>query len=163
MSAPGADPLVTQLIALLKGGQAHVGLDDAVKGFPAKLQGTVPGGLPYSAWQVLEHLRIAQRDILEFCSPNPEGYKPLAWPDAYWPKVAVPPSAESWGTTLTAIKADAESFIALLQHNDADLYTPFPWGEGQNLLREALLIADHNSYHLGEFVLLRRVLGTWDS
>lgn len=162
MNAPAPDLLVTQLIALLKGGNAHVGLDDAVKDFPAKLRGTVPEGLPYSAWQVLEHLRIAQRDILDFCSPGPQGYKPVAWPDAYWPKVAVPPSGESWDTTLAAIKADAERFITLLQQPDADLYTPFPWGEGQNLLREALLIADHNSYHLGEFVLLRRALGSWN-
>ena len=163
MSAPpNADALVSQLAALLKGGNAHVTLEAAVKDFPESERATVPQGLPYSAWQILEHLRITQRDILDFSAPGPEGYKPLAWPEAYWPKTAAPPDAQAWDATLTAISADREQFITLLREPEADLYTPLPWGEGQNLLREALLIADHNSYHLGEFVLLRRVLGNWN-
>ena len=162
MSTPEAtDPLVEQLLALLAGGQAHLSLEDAIKGFPEELYGKVPAGLPYSAWQLLEHLRITQRDILDFSSPGPEGYTPLSWPREYWPTNAAPPTAQGWKVTLAAIHADAEAFRTLLSAPAVDLYTPFPWGEGQNLLREALLIADHNSYHLGELVLLRRVLGAW--
>ena len=163
-AAPGSsDPLKKELLALLAGGQAHATLADAVKHFPAEFRGRVPEGLPYSAWQLLEHLRIAQRDILDFCAPPAGGYPHKAWPKDYWPATAEPPSAENWDQTLAALEADAKSFAALLTSPAADLYTPFPWGEGQNLLREALLIADHNSYHVGELVLLRRVLGIWNS
>ena len=154
-------PLVKELLALLKGHQAHTPLQAAVAGMPSRLYGTVPPPLPYSAWQLLEHLRIAQRDILEFCAPPPGGYTPLAWPADYWPKQAEPPTAESWDRSLAAIDTDRKQFEALLTAPEADLYTPFPWGEGQNLLREALLIADHNSYHTGELVVLRRLLGAW--
>ena len=156
-----ADPLVTQLLALLAGGQAHATLDAAVGNFPEALRGTVPEHLPYSAWQLVEHLRITQRDILDFCAPPEGGYKHLQWPADYWPKTPVPPSAGSWDESLAAIQADAASFANLLSAPDADLYTQFPWGEGQNLLREALLIADHNSYHVGELIVLRRLLGVW--
>ncbi len=156
-----ADPLITQLIALLQGGQAHASLEDAVANFPADLQSKVPEHLPYSAWQLLEHLRIAQRDILDFSAPPPGGYKHLRWPQDYWPTDAAPPTPDSWDQSLQAIHADRNRFIALLTAPNADLYTPFPWGEGQNLLREALLIADHNSYHVGELIVLRRLLGAW--
>lgn len=164
MSQPDStESLTKQLVALLRGGQAHATLDDAVGGFPESHRGTAPQGSPYSAWQLLEHLRITQRDILDFSAPGPEGYKPLAWPKEYWPPNAETPSLAAWDQTLGAIREDAERFIDLLQKPDVDLYTPFAWGDGQNLLREALLIADHNSYHLGELVLLRRVLGIWKS
>lgn len=153
--------LVQQLLALLAGGQAHATLQDAVKDFPEQHRGTVAERLPYSAWQMLEHLRLAQRDILDFCAPPEGGYQPMEWPKQYWPATAAPPTPQSWADTLAAIEADAKSFAALLTRPGADLYAPFPWGEGQNLLREALLIADHNSYHVGELVLLRRVLGVW--
>jgi hypothetical protein len=153
--------LRNQLIALLDGGQAHVTFDDAVKGFPVHMRGTVPPGLPYSAWQILEHLRIAQLDILHFSSPPTGGYQPMAWPDDYWPKSQQPPGANAWEQSIAAIRRDLEAFKELLVKPTADLYKPFRWGEGQNLLREALLVADHNSYHLGELVLLRRVLGIW--
>ncbi len=159
-SEPGTQ-LRRQLLELLAGGQAHTTLADAVKDFPEKYRGVIPDRLPYSAWQLLEHLRITQRDILDFSAPPEGGYRPLAWPKEYWPGTAEPPSPQSWDETLHAIKADAESFAALLTKPEADMYTPFPWGEGQTLLREALLIADHNSYHLGELVVLRRVLGIW--
>ena len=163
MSAPdNTSPLLAQLTALLRGGNAHVTLEDAVQDFPPAKRGVVPQGLPYSAWQLLKHLRITQRDILEFSAPGPEGYKPLAWPKDYWPEAAAPPTDERWDETLAAIETDAQAFMGLLQKPGADLFTPFPWGDGQNLLREALLIADHNSYHLGELVLLRRVLGIWN-
>lgn len=154
-------PLLDQLIALLHGGQAHVSFDDAVKDFPPDLRGVVPGKLSHSAWQVLEHLRIAQRDILHFSAPPTGGYQPMQWPDDYWPKSPEPPGPHAWDQSIAAIRKDLEHFEALLLKPDADLYKPFRWGEGQNLLREALLIADHNAYHLGELVALRRLLGAW--
>jgi hypothetical protein len=150
-----------QLVELLQAGQAHVSFDDAVKDFPADLRSAVPDKLPYSAWQLLEHLRIAQRDILDFSAPPTGGYHPIAWPDGYWPKSPQPPSAHAWDQSIAAIHADLKTFIALIENPKSDLYKPFRWGEGQNLLREALLIADHNSYHLGELIVLRRLLGCW--
>ncbi len=158
---PNGDPLIQQLLALLDGGQAHTSLEAAVADLPERLRGVVPPSLPYSAWQLAEHLRITQRDILEFSAPPPGGYRHLDWPAAYWPAQAVPPEPESWDRTLAAIRSDREAFEALLTQPGADLYTPFAWGEGQNLLREALLIADHNSYHTGELIVLRRLLGAW--
>ena len=154
-----ANPLVQQLLALLRGGQAHATLEDAVKDFPEADRGRVPDGLPYSAWQLLEHLRITQRDILDFSAPPTGGYHGLAWPGDYWPKAAV----QDWDRSIASIASDREKFEALLLKPAADLSKPFLWGSGQNLLREALLIADHNAYHLGELVLLRRVLGNWKS
>ena len=159
---PGSDdPLIRQLLALLQGNQAHASLEAAVANMAEELRGMVPPPLPYSAWQILEHLRITQRDILDFSAPPKGGYKPLDWPAAYWPKEAIPPRPESWDESLAAIHADRQAFEALLTRSDVDLYTPFAWGDGQNLLREALLIADHNSYHTGELIVLRRLLGAW--
>lgn len=155
------DELRKQLIALLDGGQAHATFDEAVKGFPAELRGVVPEGLPYSAWQVLEHLRIAQKDILDFSAPPSGGYQHMRWPEDYWPKEAAPHSPEAWDRSIAAIRADLEKFKALILKPEADLYKPFRWGTGQNLLREALLIADHAAYHIGELVVLRRLLGAW--
>jgi len=157
----GTEELRKQLIALLRGGQAHVAFEDVINDFPGEYRGKVPGGLPYSAWQVLEHLRIAQRDILEFSAPPTGGYQPIEWPAGYWPETAEPPSAHAWDATIAAIRKDQEAFEALITKPTADLYKPFRWGEGQNLLREALLIADHNAYHLGEVVVIRRLLGIW--
>jgi hypothetical protein len=153
--------LVKQLTALLDGGQAHVSFADAVKGFPAKLRGTVPDKLPYSAWQLLEHLRIAQRDILDFSTNTKGTYQHKKWPEAYWPKEKAPPTAKAWDTSIETIDRDLKDFEKLLTARNADLYTPFPWGTGQNLLRQALLIADHNAYHIGELLVLRRLLGCW--
>lgn len=155
-------PLIDQLLALLRGGQAHVTFDDAVRDFPADLRGVVPENLSHSAWQVLEHLRIAQRDILNFSAPPTGGYQPMQWPDDYWPKSSTPPGLSAWEQSIAAVRKDREHFEALLLKPGVDLYKPFRWGEGQNLLREALLIADHNAYHLGEFVVLRRLLGIWN-
>lgn len=151
----------TQLIALLDGGQAHATFDDAVKNFPAKLRGVVPDGLPYSAWQLLEHIRIAQRDILNFSAPPTGGYHPMKWPEGYWPKESEPSSPGAWDHSISAIHADREKFKALILKPGADLFKPFLWGTGQNLLREALLIADHAAYHIGEMIVLRRLLGAW--
>ncbi len=157
------DALLAQLLALLRGGQAHVTLSDAVKDFPAEDRGRIPDGLPYSAWQILEHVRITQRDILDFSAPPTGGYHGLQWPQDYWPKESAPPSPHDWDRTLAAIDADRVTFEALLLKPNADLYKPFLWGSGQNLLREALLVADHNAYHLGELVVVRRLLGNWKS
>ena len=155
-------PLREQLIALLRGGQAHVTLDDAIADFPEDLRGVVPKDLEHSAWQILEHIRIAQRDILDFSAPPTGGYQPLAWPDDYWPKSPVLPGPRAWEQSIAAIRKDQQAFESLIEKPSADLYKPFRWGEGQNLLREALLIADHNAYHLGEFIALRRLLGIWN-
>jgi hypothetical protein len=150
-----------ELIALLHGGQAHTTFDDAVKDLPVDLRGTVPPNLPYSAWQLLEHLRITQRDILNFSAPPTGGYHPIQWPDAYWPKSPQPPSAHAWDHAIAEVHSDLKHFIALIESPSVDLYKPFRWGDGQNLLREALLIADHTAYHLGELIVLRRLLGAW--
>ncbi len=153
--------LKTQLKALLDGGQAHAKLDDAVKGMPYALQGKVPEGLPYSPWQLLEHIRIAQKDILDF-SDNADGtYKSMQWPDDYWPKHAATPDEGSWDKSVAAIRRDRAAFEKLLK--ERNLIEPFPWGDGQHLLREALLIADHESYHTGELIVARRLLGAWKS
>jgi len=153
--------LLKQIKALLKGGQAHAGFDAAVKDFPAELRATVPDKLPYSAWQLVEHMRITQRDILNFSAPPTGGYQHIEWPEAYWPHSPEPPSASSWEHSIAAIHSDRKHFEELIEKPGADLIKPFRWGEGQNLLREALLIADHNAYHIGELILLRRLLGCW--
>ena len=151
--------LKAQLKALLDGGQAPAKLDDAVADVPFTSQGKVPAGLPYSPWQLLEHIRIAQRDILEF-SDNADGsYKPMKWPDDYWPKEPAPPDETAWDKSVAAMRADRAAFEKLLK--ERDLVEPFPWGDGQNLLREALLIADHEAYHTGELIVARRLLGAW--
>ena len=160
-TATESEEIRTQLAALLDGGQAHATFEDAVKDFPAKLRGVVPEGLPYSAWQLLEHIRLPQKDILDFSAPPTGGYHPLKWPEGYWPKEAEPANAEAWDRSIAAIEADRKKFKALIAKPEADLVKPFRWGTGQNLLREALLIADHNAYHVGELVLLRRLLGAW--
>ncbi len=151
--------LLEQLTTLLDGGEAHVTLDDALASLPFEKQGIVPPGLPYSAWQLLEHLRIAQRDILDFSDNASGSYKPMTWPDNYWPKDPVPPDHTAWQRSIDQIRTDRDRFDNLLQTDD--LTKPFPWGQGQTLLREALLIADHNAYHLGEIVAVRRLLGEW--
>jgi uncharacterized damage-inducible protein DinB len=153
-----------QLAQLLEGGQAHATFEAAVKGFPVKLRGVVPKGLPYSAWQIVEHIRIAQRDILDFSRNGDGSYKPRKWPQAYWPKSAKPPSAKAWSESIRKVHQDRKAFEALLaKASDAELVKPFAWGNGQSLLRQALLIADHAAYHTGELIVLRRLLGAWKS
>lgn len=155
------DALVTQLLALLQGGQAHVDFDTAVADFPVAARALVPEGLPYSAWQVLEHMRITQKDILNFSAPPTGGYHAMEWPRDYWPKQAAPPVEADWERTVVSIREDRAKFEALLTRPGVDLHRAFLWGDGQTLLREALLIADHNAYHLGELVVIRRLLGVW--
>ncbi len=151
-----------QVKALLQGGQAHTGFDEVVAGLRPDLRGVRPEKVPYSAWQLLEHLRIAQRDIVDFCTDGQgNGYMAKDWPRDYWPEAAEPPSEDAWPKSVAAVRSDLAEFEALFTAPGADWTTPFPWGEGQTLLREALLIADHTAYHVGELVVLRRLLGAW--
>lgn len=156
-----ADELVVQLVSLLDGGQAHATLEQAVDKFPAELRGAVPQHLPYSAWQLLEHMRIALNDILLFSTNYDGSYKSPTWPDGYWPKAAAPPSDAAWASSIHQVQSDLVEFKKVLQSSQTDIFAAFPWGEGQSLLREALLIADHNAYHVGEMIVLRRLLGAW--
>ena len=153
------DAVREQVVNLLRGGQAHVTFDDVIEKFPTKLRGTKPNGAPYTAWQLLEHMRIAQWDILEF-SRNPKHVSP-SWPEGYWPKTEKPPSDTAWQKSIASIKEDLLSMQKLVENPKTDLYSKIPHGTGQNILREALLVADHNAYHIGQFLLLRRLLGAW--
>ncbi len=148
-----------ELISLLKKGNAHVSFNNAIKDIPFNDLGKKPHNLPYSIWQLTEHIRIAQNDVLEF-SIN-ENYKSLTWPNDYWPEETSPKNEDAWKECIEAIKGDLKTFIELLKVENADLLTPFAHGGGQNLLREALLIADHTSYHTSEIIILRRLLGNW--
>lgn len=151
--------LLEELKKLLNGGGAHVGFNEAVKDFPFKLLGEKPYGLPYSVWQLVSHIRIAQWDMLEFSKDGL--HQSPKWPDGYWPEETTPSSEEEWAQTLKAIDHDLKSFINLLESKD--LYETIPHGDGQSLLREALQIADHNAYHIAEIVVIRRLLGIWKS
>ena len=155
---PGDDRILRdQLLEFLRGGSAHIDFKSAVKDFPPALYGKKPEGVPYSAWQLLEHLRIALHDILDFCV-NPE-YTALEWPKDYWPEAATPASADDWKTSVRAIEADIAEFERLAGDPGSNLYAKIPWGDGQTLLREILLAGDHNSYHLGQLVMLKKQLG----
>ena len=156
---PDDTALREHLIKLLEGGSAHATFDNAVKGFPVDRIGVRPKGLPYSAWELLEHMRIAQEDILRF-SISAEHESPK-WPEGYWPAGPAPEKPSQWARSVKAIRKDLAEFEALVRDPKQDLYRKFPWGDGQTLLREALLIADHNSYHVGQLVLVRRFLGVW--
>lgn len=152
-------PLREQLSKVLNGGEAHATFDQAVKDFPADKMGVRPPGQPHSAWELLEHIRIAQRDILDFSRAGE--HDKLKWPDDYWPKSPAPANEAEWQKSVQAVHDDVKAFQDLLHDSSNDLYKAFPWGEGQTLLREALLIIDHAAYHIGELVLLRRSLGIW--
>ena len=147
------------LIYLLKGGGAHIHFMDALEGFPTGKRGTFAHGLVHTAWQQLEHVRLAQWDILEF-SRNPKHISP-EFPEGYWPKTPVPPSEEAWEKSVAGFQSDLEVMIRLVENPKTDLYAKIPRGQRQTILREALLLADHNSYHLGQIVDLRRALGEW--
>src|SRR3954454_486457 len=138
----GDQALRKQLISLLTEPQAHMMFADAVKNFPIDKAGIRPAGSPHSAWELLEHIRIAQEDILHFSQNQANNYVPLKWPDDYWPKSAAPGNPEQWNKSVAAIQADRAAFLELINDDKRDLFQPFPWGDGQTLLREALLIAD---------------------
>lgn len=148
------------LLYLLRGGGAHLDIEKAVDGLPAELRGVRPDNIPYSCWELLEHLRIAQWDILEF-SRNPEHVSP-DWPDGYWPASAAPPDELAWARSLDHFRKDLKAMQALVADPATDLFQPIPHGDGQTILREALLVADHNAYHIGQLVLVRRALGAWE-
>jgi uncharacterized damage-inducible protein DinB len=154
-----SDPLRQHVLDLLRGRNAHVDFDATVADFPSKQRGAKHPGAPHTAWQLLEHLRIAQRDILEF-SRNPKHVSP-AWPAGYWPKTEAPPNAAAWNNSLRSFRADLKAMARLVADKKTNLYAPIPHGTGQTVLREALLLADHNAYHLGQIILLRRLLGAW--
>jgi hypothetical protein len=148
------------LVALLAGGSAHAKFEDVVKGLPPGLRGKKPARFPHSPWMLLEHLRIAQWDILEF-SRNPNHVSP-DWPKGHWPVSAAPPTSAAWDKCVRQFRRDLKAMQDLVADPATDLHAPIPWGDGQTILREALLVADHNSYHLGQFVDLRRLLGAWE-
>lgn len=151
--------LIENLIDLLNVGNAHVSLEEALYDIHFNLLGKKPHGLPYSIWQLAEHIRITQWDLLEF-SRNKDHQSPK-WPDGYWPEENEPESGHQWEESLKQIKSDREAFIDLLKEAGESLYSPFAHGTGQSLLKEALVLADHNSYHTGEIIILRRLLNDW--
>jgi hypothetical protein len=151
------DHLRKHLIDLLDMKGAHVDFESAVRDFPAKLRGVKPAGAPHTAWQILEHMRLAQSDILEF-SRDANHVSP-DFPEGYWPVSETPPGNAAWQQSIKQFGHDLSEMKKLISNPKGDLNTPIPHGEGQTLLREALLVADHNSYHLGQLVMLRKILG----
>lgn len=147
------------LLSLLRGKGAHLNFDAAVKDLPVRLRGHRPKGSPHSPWELVEHMRIAQWDILEFCR-DPKHVSPKS-PAGYWPEGPAPPSEKAWNESARAFRADLRAMAGLVADEATDLFAPIPHGDGQTILREALLVADHNSYHLGQLVLVRRLLGAW--
>jgi hypothetical protein len=157
---PDDSALRNHLLELLHGGNAHTTFDDAVDGFPVDLAGVRPEGAPHSAWELIEHIRIAQEDILRFSQSEVHTSPP--WPKGYWPSSPEPAREGQWQETVDAIRRDLAEFESMVKDPAQDLFRKLPWGEGQTLLREALLIADHNAYHVGQLVLVRRLLGAWE-
>jgi uncharacterized damage-inducible protein DinB len=154
------DVLRALLARLLDWEDAHVGFDAAVERIPPELRGLQPDGLPHSAWQLLEHLRLCQLDILEFCR-NPT-YVELK-PEDYWPRTAAPPTGDAWDQSVAEFRRDREAVKQLAVDPKVDLFAVVPNGTNQTYLRELLLVADHNAYHVGQLVALRRLLGVWPS
>jgi hypothetical protein len=153
------DQLREHLLELLDGGHAHLAFDKAVAGLPPALRGAKPPGLPHTPWRLVEHMRIAQWDILRF-SIDPSHVSP-EFPRGYWPEGDAPPDAGAWDRSVASFQADLKAMKDLVADPGSDLFTPLPHGQGQTLLREALLVADHNAYHLGQLVTIRRLLGAW--
>ncbi len=149
----------TIIARMLDWEDAHAGFDKVVSGLPEKLRGRIPAGLPYSPWQLLEHIRLTQQDILDFCL-NP-AYEERNWPDDYWPKASSPPSARAWDDSVAGFREDREALKQLALNASVNLMDKVPAGEDQTYLRELLLVADHTAYHLGELVVVRRALGAW--
>jgi uncharacterized damage-inducible protein DinB len=147
------------LLWLLDGGDAHIGFDEAIAGLPAELRGAKPPDIPHTPWRLLEHMRIAQWDILEF-SRNPHHVSP-EFPDGYWPAGDAPPDAAAWERSVAAFRSDLQAMRDLVADPATELFTPLAHGAGQTVLREALLVADHNAYHLGQLIVVRRALGAW--
>ena len=156
---PNDASLRQHLVSLLKDGNAHATFDDAVKDMPVELRGKRPKGAEHSAWEVLDHLRITQWDILEFS--RDASHKSPDWPKGYWSATPEPPDDKAWDKSVNAFRKDLKAMCDLVADKSTDLFAKIPHGDGQTILREALLTADHNAYHLGELVLVRRLLGAW--
>jgi hypothetical protein len=147
------------LVNLLTKGEAHATFEDAVRDVPAEARGKVPEGAAHSLWELVEHMRIAQADILKFSMD--EKHKSPKWPKGYWPKKPAPPNAKAWDKTIKDFLADRGEMVKLIEKKSTNLFAEIPHGKGQTILREALLVADHNSYTVGEIVVTRRLLGVW--
>ena len=153
---PEPDALRTLLAAQLTWADAHIDFADAAAAIAAPKRGQVPANVAHSPWQLIEHMRLAQRDILDFCrAPD---YREAAWPDDFWPAEPAPPTAGAWDESVAAFLADRDAMVRLISDPANDLFAPIPWGDGQSLLREALLLADHSSYHVGQLMTVRRLL-----
>lgn len=150
--------IIDELVKLLQGGSAHAGFEKAVAGLPANLRGAKAHNLPYTIWQLVEHIRIAQWDMLEFSKDG--SHKSPKWPDDYWPKETAPADDAAWEKSIKQIENELDEFVKLIKH--ADLYAPIPHGSGQTILREALQVADHTAYHIAEIIIIRRLLGAWN-
>ncbi len=148
------------LVELLTGGHAHLDFEKAIADLPVKLRGAKPPGLPHTPWRLLEHMRIAQWDILRF-SVDPAHVSP-EFPDGYWPSGDAPPDSHAWDRSVASFRADLQAMKDLVGNTETDLFKSIPHGQGQTILREALLVADHNAYHLGQLVTVRRLIGAWD-
>lgn len=151
--------LRTHLRKLLDWEDAHAGFDAAIEGIPPKLRGVTPKGLPHSPWQLLEHLRRCQWDILDFCG-NPAYVEPKSF-EEYWPDSAAPPRAAAWKKSIAEVRRDRDALKQMAEDETLDIFAKIPHGTGQTYLRELLLVADHNAYHVGQLVLVRRLLGIW--
>jgi len=151
--------IIAELEKLLKGGSAHASLDEALNDLPAEFWGVKVDHLPYTIWQLVEHIRIAQWDMLEFSKDG--AHQSPKWPDDYWPKETGPADETTWKNSIEQIKTDLKAFIMLIK--STDIYAPIPHGTGQTILREALQIADHCGYHVAEIIIIRRLLGAWKS
>lgn len=150
--------LINELLTLLHGGNAHASFEEAIKGLPADLRGVKSDKLPYSIWQLVEHIRIAQWDMVKFSQH--EKHQSPKWPDDYWVKETAPKDENEWKASIKQIEDDLEEFVGLLKSGE-DIYVHIPHGDGQNILREALQIADHLAYHTAEIIVIRRLLGAW--
>jgi hypothetical protein len=160
MADRDVDSLRQHLLELLEGGHAHADFEAAIAGLPAERRGSRPPGLPHTPWRLLEHMRIAQWDILRF-SIDPHHVSP-EFPSGYWPDGDAPPDPQAWDRSVEAFRADLQAMKDLVADRKTDLFAPIPHGQGQTILREAMLVADHNSYHIGQMIAVRRLLGAWD-
>jgi hypothetical protein len=149
--------LVDEIVHLLQGGNAHAGIKKALQNLPKALRSVTPDKLPYSIWQLTEHIRIAQWDMLEFCKDG--SHQSPEWPEGYWPKETGPESDMAWENSVKQIDKDLNELMSLVK--TGDLFTKIPHGDGQNILREALQVADHTAYHVAEIIVIRRLLGAW--
>ena len=155
------EALRKHLLELLEGGHAHLTFDAAIADLPEELRGANPRGLPHTPWRLLEHMRIAQWDILRF-SVDPDHISP-EFPSGYWPAGDAPPDAAAWDASVAVFLADLKAMMDVVADPATDLFARIPHGQGQTILREAMLVADHNAYHLGQLVTVRRLLGAWPS